>query len=140
MLEITVGIVAALAVVAIIWMTANRRGQRDTHDSRRQWIIDTLRSITDEADRKRLHVHAPHKIDVNEAFVHLHNLTANHAREITDAIDEMERLWQELDSQFAEFTQGSTASTLQTSLLTARTTKLANRLDEVARRIEQSLA
>lgn len=139
MLEISVAVVAIVAIAAIIWMTASRRNKRTARNSRKQWIIDALRSITDEANRKRLHIHAPHKIDVNEAFVQLRKLTADHQREIVDAIDEMEKLWQELDSQFAEFAQGSSASTLQTSLLTAKTTKLANRLGEAAKRIEERL-
>jgi hypothetical protein len=139
MLEISVAVVAIVAIAAIIWTTASRRNRRTARTSRKQWIIDGLRSITDEADRKRMHIHAPRKIDVDEAFVQLRKLTADHSREIVDAIDEMEQLWQELDSQFAEFTQGSSSSTLQTSLLTARTTKLANRLGDVARRIEEHL-
>jgi hypothetical protein len=118
------------------------RHKKQAQDKRQndKWIANTLYSITNEANRKRLNIHATPKIDVAEAFGQLRQLAAAYPDNITSRIDDMETRWRELDSRLAEFiSQQKASSTLQSSILTSRTSKLANDLSRLADEIQENL-
>lgn len=131
---------AAAALTAVALLIRNRH-KKQAQDKRQhdKWIANTLYSITNEANRKRLNIHASPKIDVAEAFGQLRQLAATYPDNITSRIDDMERRWRELDTQLAEFSQQNASSTLQSSILTSRTSKLANDLTRLADEIQENL-
>lgn len=128
-------IVAAMLYVWTIYLPRQRRPD----PAQRQWIVTTLESIRQEADRKRLHIHADPKIDVEEAFNQLRELMADYPGPLQERIETMAERWQDLSSQFAEFQAREAGSTLQNSLLASRTSKLANDIGELADEISTNL-
>jgi len=121
----------ALAAALYVW-TIYMPKQRKPDPAQRQWIVTTLESIRDEANRKRLHANADPKIDVDEAFNQLRELMAAYPGPLQQKIDQMAERWSDLDSQYAEVQQQEPGSTLQNSLLASRISKLANDIGELA--------
>lgn len=138
--QVIAGAIVVIVIAVFVSMLRIRATKQKLERVKRdQWIVATLLSITNEANRKRLNVHAQPKIDVAEAFNQLRSLTGSYPASLTDRINEMEARWKELSSQLAEFTDQSASTTLQSSILTSKTSKLANDLGRIADEIEKGL-
>lgn len=142
MTEVILGIIAATLLVTVVVALAITQGnkRRVARAQHNRWITDALKSIASEADRKRLHIHAAQKVDVKDTFLHLRQLVDGYPGDVHSKIDQMEDLWQQLDSQVTQFNEAPASSTLQSSVVAVRTSKLANEIGRIATSVETSLA
>lgn len=130
--------VAAVAVaLATIVFFYTRRPAPTPADQR--WIMSTLKSIREEADRRRLHPNAEAKFDVPAAFDDLRLLMSRYPGPLQENVEQLADRWQELDRQYLAFQNQDPGSTLQNSIVANRTSKLANEIGELIEEIESDL-
>ncbi len=128
----------ALAAALYIW-TIYLPKRRGPTPAQQQWIVTTLESIRAEADRKRLHLHAEPKFDVDTAFDELRRLLTDYPGTLQERVEDMATRWQELNSKVVEFKGQETGTTLQNSLIATRTSHLANEIGSLADEIRADL-
>lgn len=132
LVEAVASIAAVLIVTLIAWLYSQQHRRHRMTDQHRKWIQEALDTITHEAARKREHLHAVPKIDVAATFEQLNTLVQEQPGEVLSEVEELQRLWIELENLPEETAQESTPTAVQPATLAARAAKLADRIDELA--------
>lgn len=130
--EVIASAMAVLAVTAIAWLYSQQRRRSRMSDQHRQWIEDALAIITQEASRKREQLNAIPNMDVTATLAQLNSLVEEQPGQVLSDVEELRRLWTELEHLPKETAEDSTPTAVQPSTLAARAAKLADRIDELA--------
>ncbi len=137
MTAVWIAIIAVFIATAVFWFTTANRPKPTPADQR--WIVSTLESIREEADRRRLHPNAEAKFDVDAAFDNLRDMVSKYPGPLQETVESLAKRWRELSRQYAEFQNQDAGSTLQNSIITQRTSKIANEIGELIDEIKEQL-
>ena len=138
-IEIIASVVAMVSVTAIAWLYSQQRHRHRLSDHHRDWIADTLATISDESNRKREHTNAVPRNDMPATFTQLMSLLEHQSGDVISDAEEMQRLWVEMDTLLDEFGGDLPSDESKLTILKARVQKLADRIDELANEIQQGL-
>lgn len=138
-LEVVASAAAVLSVTAVAWLYSQQRRQHRLFDHHIEWIEEALESITEEAGRKREHTNAVARTDVAATFEQLLSLTENQPGKLVSDVEEMQRVWTELDTLLDEFGGNLPSDESQLMNLKKRAIKMAQRIDELADQVRKEL-
>ena len=131
-------LIAGLAVLAILATFGYRRYKDKSARARNREISLALKRIAKEAGQRGVQAKPPGAGDPNEAMLALKAL-APYPEKAAGDIKKIESLWAQMSSQISEFTQQPPRSTLQSSLLTTRTMKMAEEIRVLAENAQRKL-
>ncbi|HKI75230.1 MAG TPA: hypothetical protein VJ998_11315 [Pseudomonadales bacterium] len=138
-IEIITSVVSVLAVTSIAWLYSQQRRHHRLSDAHREWIDEALSSIGEEVSRKREHSNAVAKADVDATFSQLTQLIEHQPGEIITDVEEMQRLWTELDTVLDDYGGHLPSDETELTTLKARALKIADRIEALADDIRRGL-
>lgn len=135
-LVLIVGAVVLVVIAVLGYLEYRARAQR----GRNREIARALKQVAKDAGQLGVHARAPAAGPPNEALQALQALAPFYPEKVTADIKKIEALWKEMSSQLNEFTQQPPRSTLQSSLITTRTMKMAEEIRVLSENVQRRLS
>jgi chromosome segregation ATPase len=133
--------VTAFVIVTLSgWIAVNYLRRRFRHRQRNMQIVEALDKIRLAADAKRQHGHEAAKVDISGEFRKLATLLAATSREVQEDLNNIEERWRQINVQIKAYENHNATDTLQSSIVSSRTHRLANEIGELAKQLEKKLA
>ncbi len=129
--EMVLLIVGLAVLVLASALLIHRQKATNRQKAYNQEIRHVLGIITEQVDQKRLKMYDQPEADNETTINKLRALSDHYPPEVVKDLEQIEALWLKLSEQLKEFTGHPVKSTIQSSVLTTRAMKVADRISEL---------
>ena len=134
MLTIAAAVIVVLGTFLFRNQKAKKRQRQHNHEIRR-----VLEVITEQVGQKRLKMYDQPEAENESTINSLRALSNFYPEDVAQDLEQIEALWMKLSEQLKEFTGHPVKSTIQSSVLTTRAMKVADRICELIESVNNRL-
>ncbi len=137
--EWILGAAVLVALSLVVWFVVRRKRRPEADGEKIEEIVEILGQLAGEANKRRLQIHPVEGNERDLVLNELRALSEHFPSGIQADIEMIESLWDELNRQLEQFAEQSAQTTLQSSVLTNRSIKIADDINKLVSRIQISL-